>query len=130
MKEIDFVLENYIVLGQYGKERIRNLFNVYKNNFIVIRDGKHIKGLAFYFKLTDETLQKIMNREIDLTIPENTNQCLLEQGNNIHFFLLAAQGYRVIIAGLRLIMNDAKSVSWFSPDMKQFFIRRILCHQS
>jgi len=126
VSEVDFITQNY---PGFSSEMINTLFSVCKNK-IVVRDGEEIKGLAFYFKLTDETLNKVISGELSLTAIENINFCLSENGENIHFFLLVADGYKTIMTGIRRMRNEnIRSVSWFSPNMKQFFIRRILCHQ-
>lgn len=127
MKLADFILENYSALEDYDRIKVETLLSVYKNNIIVIEDGD-IRGLAIYLKLTDETLLKVEKRVIDLTVPEVINECFKENGRNIHFFLLIADGYKTILKGIRSVVNqDVKSISWFSKDMKQFFIRRNLC---
>ena len=128
--EVDFILDNYKVIEPYGQERIKILLFGYKERIMVVREGNYIKGMALYFKLDDETLDKVKSREMDLIIPENVNFCRSEDGPNIHFFLVVADGFKTIMQGLRPFIKNVKTVSWFSPDMNKFFIRGFLWHQS
>ena len=128
--EVDFILDNYKVIEHYGQERIKTLLAAYKDRIIVVRDGNCIKGIALYFKLTHGTFYKLKFREMDLSVPDNINICRVENGDNIHFFMVVADGLKTILQGLRPLMKDARTVSWFSPDMTKFFIRRLpICLQ-
>jgi len=121
-----FILNSY---PQLKKWEVELLLSTYKT--IVIEDLK-VHGVALYIKINDEVLQDIESGRMDLTSPSNMAYCRCQDGDNIHFFLLAANGVKTILKGLREIIKTEhpKTVSWFSPDMKDFFIRRILCHQS
>ena len=128
MNEVRFIKDNYRNLK---KEQVEKFLAVYKERVIRVCDGDKLKGIAFYFKLTDKTLEGVRNKSIDLTNPDIVNKCFEENGDNIHFFSVVADGYKTIMSGLRETMNNnIKSVSWFSSDMKRFFIRRLLCRQS
>ena len=133
---IDFIWGRYIYFyNRVTKEQVRNLLENYSNQIVVVRDNDGIKGVSFYLKLTDETFEGIKNKILDITNIDMINKCLQEKGNNIHFILLIADGVKTIINGLREIIKreNPKSISWFSPNMKNLFIRKIreveLCHQ-
>ena len=110
------------------ESQIEKFFDVHKDRVITIYDCGEIKGTAFYFKLYDETLTKIKNREIDLTDINVIKECFEENGDNIHFFSVVADGIKTILQGIKTIKDEAKTISWFSPCMTSFFIRRIQCH--
>ena len=84
-----------------------------------------------YASLTDEILNRVMNKTINLGNPSTATYCLGENGENIHFIFVVSKNMKTILKGLKRIMveKNPKTVSWFSPDMSGFFIRRVLCHQ-
>ena len=126
----DFIYDGY--KGKFSHEEIGWLLLAYEDRIVVIKEDG-IKGVALYFKVSDETIKNIEELKIDLTNHTNVNRCLAENGDNVHFFLLAADGVKTILKGLKMVIEkeNPKTISWFSPDMKQFFIRRkILCLQS
>ena len=132
---IDFIWGRYIYFHhRFTKEQVKNLLENYSNQIIVVRDNDEIKGVSFYLKLTDETFEGIKNKILDITNIDMINKSLQEKGNNIHFILLVADRVKTIIRGLREIIKkeNPKSISWFSPNMKNLFIRKIreveLCH--
>ena len=127
MNEVDFFWACYPEVQAFTKQQIEEFFDVYKDRIVKVYDGEQIKGIAFYFKLSDETLSKIQEKELDLTDFNIVNQFFKENGDNIHFFAVVADGYKTIMDGIRKIKNY-KSISWFSPDMEDFFIRRLQCH--
>jgi len=129
----EFIYEKYPKLKeQFNKEIIECWFELYKDKTIVVSDQNKIKGVAMYFTVSDETFEKINQRKVDLSIPANVNSCLAENGKNIHFFMVVSEKMKYVLQGLRrtLEMENIKTISWFSPDMKKVFVRRILCHQS
>lgn len=126
MNQVDLIMDRYRQL-RFSREDVKKFLFKYAGRKILIIENLRIRGIGIYFKLTDETLAKIETGELDLTKIETVNKCLHEDGENIHFFLVIADGVKTILKGLRISIKDAKTVSWFSPDMKQFFIRRELC---
>ena len=130
MNEVDFIYENYKKYKLFTKEQIEFFLIVYQERIVRVYEDLELKGIAFYFKLDDETLDRITNRKLRLNNTNVVNKCFLQDGDNIHFFAVVADGANTIIKGLRVILNqNVKSVSWFSPDMHKFFIRRVSCRQ-
>lgn len=130
MNECNFIKKNYPRINM-SKQQVRIFLRKYKKRVLRIYKNEHLMGIAFYFMLTDDTLNKVRHKEIDIKSPDVINRCFKEDGDNIHFFSVIADGYKTIRKGFKKVSkNNVKTISWFSPDMKQFFIRRTLCHQS
>ena len=125
---VDFVYDNYpVIQGQVTKEQVENLLTIYDRQVIVVKDKEVIKGVGFYFKLSNRTLKEVRNKTLDIGNPTNAVYCLKDNGRNIHFVLLVAKKVSVILKGLKEVIRREIpiTVSWFSPDMTQFFIRRL-----
>ena len=134
-KVINYILNNYAVIKKtFNKEQVRKFWTVYKDKNIVISEENKIKGIGIYLRLDDETFNLVRLKEIFLNNPETLNFCACQNGQNIHFIMVIADNTKTILKGLKQIfkMENIKTISWFSPNMKQFFMRkkeRILCHQ-
>ena len=121
----------YDISKRFQRIEIEEFLLLYNYKKIIVEENGKVFGFALYFTLTDKTLSMIKDRKIDITKPEGVNLCFKEKGSNLHIFLVVADGAKTILKGLRGIISSKnfKTISWFSPDMNDFFIRRILCHQ-
>lgn len=124
-KAILYVYHNYPEMkSSLTIQQLTEFMNSHQDNIVFVDDGELIKGVAWYLKLTDETFKKIVN--INLKDSNTMNDLLKENGNNIHFVLLVADGSRTIRKGLKIIKDRERprSISGFNQDMTQLFIRR------
>lgn len=130
MSIVDFIYNSYS--GRFSYAGIKGLVSLCQHRIIVVREESGINGVAIYFKLSDETIGDVEKMRMSILDPMNFDKFMRENGENIHFFLLAADGLRTIRKGLQFVINkeNPNTVSWFSPNMEQFFMRRVLCHQS
>ena len=121
---VDFVCEKYPMLP---REDVEKFLSKNKDKVYTIRDEQVIKCVSFYYKLTDDSFDKVKSEKIDLRVADNHVALQKENGRNYHFIMLATKGARIILQGLKdIIRRDRpKTVSWFSPDMNQFFIKKV-----
>ncbi len=126
---VDFIWDNYPVLKDHlRKEQVGWLLKQHSDRVIIVRDLGTIKGIGFYLRLTDKTYEDLKDRKISLRSGETLKSCLVENGNNIHFGFAVADGFKTIMKGLRQVIENEKpqTISWSSPDMTDFFERRIM----
>ena len=124
------MLEDYIYdncpqfWGKITKDVIKRLITQQPDKLIIIKNSNEIKGVGFYFRLSDRTLELIKTSKFDTTILSNVIQCLNENGHNIHFAFIVAKGLKTILKGLRKVIKreSAKTVSWYSEDRLKFNI--------
>ena len=115
-----------------NKAHLENMYENWKDRFVVIENSK-IDLVAFYFKLTDELLEDLKNKKLDLTKEEGCNIAFISNGDNVHFVLCVSDGIRPIRQGIRFTINkeNPKTVSWYNQDMTKlnvFNVRREICH--
>lgn len=135
MTVTDFVYDNYpSIHGKITKEQVANLLTIYDKQVIVIRKEEGvfhkrqvIKGVGFYFRLSNRMLKEVKDRIVDIGNPRNAIYLLRQNGRNIHFAFLVAKGVKTIMKGLKEVIKreQPKTVSWFDPSMEHFFIRKI-----
>ena len=64
---VDFVYDNYpAIQGKITKEQVENLLTIYDRQVIVVKDKEVIKGVGFYFKLSNRTLREVKSRMLDI----------------------------------------------------------------
>ncbi|RTK93056.1 hypothetical protein EKI60_06480 [Candidatus Saccharibacteria bacterium] len=85
---------------------------------VVVKEG-HIKGVAIFLLLTDESYKNL--DKVDITQVDVLLRLIPENGKNMHFILLAADSVKTILRGLRTTINKVrpKTVSWWSPDFSK-----------
>ena len=112
-----------------------SILDRYEDRIAVIEDenGK-FKGAAIYVRLTDEVLNDILLGNLSMTSVEDMEEILAEEGKNIHFIRVIADGPRTILKGLKQVIakENPDTVSWYKPDMDGIhfvYSRRELCHQ-
>lgn len=93
----------------------RAVFN-HGDKMLIVKDD-NIKGVALFLRLTDKTYENL--KELDLTKEAILFNLLMEYGDNLHFCLLVADGYKTIMTGMRKVVSKykPKTVSWWNPDM-------------
>ena len=118
---VDYLMNNYYSYYK-GKEdivptseQIEAAVKNHPDKLVIVQQGD-IKGMAFFLTLTDETYQRLDTldiKKVDILIP-----LLMENGKNIHFILLAADGIMTIMLGLKRVIQRtrAKTISWWEPD--------------
>ena len=84
-------------------------------------------------KLTDNTLNAIDLGVISLKDPEVIVKVLEEDGDNIHFIGVLADGLKTVLRGLREVIRkeNPKTISWFKPEMDRVHFIKLggqLCH--
>lgn len=125
---IDFVWENYsYISNNFKKEQVEEFFLLYQDNIVKVYESGMISGVGFYLKLSDGVFEDVKNRVLDLTASEVARDALKEQGRNIHFIMAIGEGLRSIRQAIRKVVEkeNPKTISWFSPDMKQFFLKKM-----
>lgn len=123
--ETDFLIKNYF--KRYKLEGIqlpssRDLSKallMHRDKIVVIRKDLNIVGIGIYLKLSDESYSIITAD--DIRSVDTMAGYLKENGRNIHFITLTADCLKTILLGLNEVVQkeNAKTVSWFSPDMKK-----------
>ena len=98
-------------------QQIKQAILNHPDKIIIVRDGK-IKGISFYFKLTDATYQRLETLDIrDIEVLKSMAQ---ENGENFYFVLMVADGYKTMrIMHSRLLKLKPKTFSWWNPDMNK-----------
>ncbi len=124
---IKFIEKNY---DDVNFEQASNIVSEYRDCIVPVYESGILKVVGIYFKLNDETLNKVVDRELDLSVPENVVFCRKQNGRNIHFFLCVSEKMKLILKGIKMLIKreNPKTISWFSPDMKDIFVRRLQCH--
>ena len=121
----DWLMKNYYARYKGNRmdivptrQQINQAILSHPEKIIVVRDGG-IKGIAFFFTLSDETYAKL--EALDIKEIEVLRQLAQEDGRNIHFVLLATDGFKTTRIGLRRVIKNLrpKTVSWWSPDFKK-----------
>lgn len=100
---------------------------------VVIKDSSGIKGVAMFLTLTDESLTRILLKEINVFDEIDMQNLFKEDGDNIHFIFVLAENMKTVLKGLKKIIQDKTpySVSWFNPelDFRLLKYRRNVCHK-
>ncbi len=122
---IDFVNEHYPVFSQ-NKELIYALVLNHRDKIIVNRNGS-IEGVGFFYRLNDAMLGYVRDRIIDINDLADAGILLNQRGDNIHFDFVVAKNFKAKWKGFKetIRRERPKTVSWFSPSMKQFNIKVI-----
>ena len=133
MNIVDFIYNGYHQL-KLDKDMLRNFVDSYKDKFLIEYKDGNVTLVLFYLNITDETLQDLVDKKINIADEIVFKQCLSEEGNNIHFGFVVGKGMRPILKNLKLLIkkNQPNTVSWYEPNMKRlqlFNTRRKLCHK-
>lgn len=126
---IAFVKKGYDKTICYLTEKqIIDFLELFKDNTVIVNKDGNIIGIGFYLRLNDWLFEQIKNRQFDIRKPENIIICFDNEGSNIHFIGVVANSSRVILKGLRKVIKTEapKSISWFSPNMEDFFTKNIV----
>lgn len=129
MKEAEYLLEKYYkpMGGSCPTlEDLQRMVDIKKDKLVVVRAGKKIVGMAMFLTLTKQTIDQI--DQLDLEDTDLLMRLLAEDGPHIHFILVTAEGYRVIMAGIRAVLEQrtAESLSWkdFEDKVHKYDLRR------
>jgi len=131
-----YMYENYPSFKEmFPRWNLLSLLDKNRDKIAVIKEGKFIKGAALYLKLTDNSLSLIDAGVINLKSPDTIRELIKENGDNIHFVGVLADGTRTILKGLKDVIkrNSPKTISWFKPDMDSVHfikVRGELCRLS
>ena len=90
------------------------------------KDG-YIPGVALFFELTDEQLDRVSKDKDFIFKPELLKECMESKGDNCHLFgLYSDENNRTIEIWkhLKQLLVDYKTVSWWDRDMKEFKITK------
>lgn len=129
-----YIYENYPELKnkiQYWQ--LLSLLDKNEDKIICIRDNDNkIKGIGIYVKISDDLLEDfkllsdIYGREemIDfISEPVFQTALFTEKGENVHFFILVAEGFDTIRRGLREVIKkeNPTAISWI--DIKDYKLK-------
>ena len=117
---LDYIYDNYPKMG-LPRWRVLSLLDRYQKNIIVERENGIIVGTAIYIRFDDEMLVKVMEDSSLLRRMHDYSNDWSNEGDNIHFLGLVANGIRPILRGLRRIKNY-RTISWYNQDNSEFFI--------
>ena len=132
MKEVaTFLMEHYY--SHYDgprkdivptEEQLLRALQVHWDKVIVIRKYNEVKGVAIFLTLTDETYENI--EKYDIEHLHLLAGLLKEQGDNLHFILLASVDIKVVNMVRKAIRGlNPRSVSWWSPDHSRLYRRNL-----
>jgi len=108
------------------EEQLELSIKNHADKFIVIED-KVIRGVGVFLTLTDDSLDRVMHRKLDIRDVDVLKCLAVETGNNVHFVILAADCYETIRLGLKQVMSlNPKTVSWFNPQFNKFHIYKVV----
>ena len=124
MHEIrDYLFKNYY--GKYrGKEPIEipsvdqvdQAIKFYRDHVVIIHNNG-ITGVGIFVTLSDKTYENLEN--LDLKDADTLIKIVQETGDNVHFILIATEGFKnIMLLGeeVKKIMKP-KTVSWWNPEM-------------
>jgi hypothetical protein len=85
-------------------------------------------GVAIFYEVEDETME-IIKKSPDYCFDRKfVNRCFMEKGRNAHLYLLINNGnIKEIVRKLRGLMEQYKTVSWWTVEHKKFYIRSKSC---
>jgi hypothetical protein len=81
-------------------------------------------GVAIFYEVDDDTLEIIKERPHYYLNADFVQRCFSEKGRNAHLYLLINNGdVSGVINKCRKLMNEFKTVSWWSVGHKKFYLR-------
>lgn len=97
------------------QEQIDQAVSNHPDKMVIVKDG-YIRGAAVFLTLTDETFKRL--HMIDITRIDVIQALALENGRNIHFVLVCADGLKTVRIGLRRVIRNfkPKTISWWNPN--------------
>lgn len=123
-------MAEYLMVNYYAKYRgprkdivpdLKTLITALENHTdkVVVVSDDNIRGVGIFVNLSDESYQVL--KDLDLTRQEILERLLTQNGPNVHFVLLCADGVKTIIAGIKHIkkLKNPRTISWWSPDLKK-----------
>lgn len=106
------------------KEQIDQAVANHPDKLIIIGKRKHIKGIAMFLRLTDQTYSFLHN--IDIKRIDVLQALSLENGPNFHAVLVTADGYRTLRLMYKQVMKlNPKTLSWWNPSFTK--LHRYIC---
>src|SRR3990167_239803 len=117
---LDYINKKYSTM-RLPRWRLLSLLDRYEKNIIIEKENGIIIGAAIYVRLDDETLIKVMEDSSLLRRIHDYSMSWGQEGDNIHFIGLVANGIRPILRGLKKIKNY-RTISWYNKDNSEFFI--------
>ena len=107
-----------------------NLLSILDRNrdkIAFIKKKGKLLGASFFLKLTDKSLDLIKRNKISLKDANTINKLMDENGRNIHFIGVLADGTKTILKGLRKVIKKTspKTISWFKPDMDRIHFIKV-----
>lgn len=86
------------------------------HRIITVKENDKYVGAALFLTLTDETYDRLEKLEI---CNEDVMTILMkEEGKNAHFIIVAGDGVRTLLKGLRKL-EGYKTASWWDPEMRR-----------
>ena len=132
MRIADYLMKNYYPRCPKAlvptKEQINQAILNHPEKIIIVRN-KGIVCIAIFLTLSDSTYSQL--ERYDLRDVEVIKELCLETGNNLHFVLCAADGFKSIRIGMRRLIKNLKpkTVSWWNPEFNKLHRYEVkTCH--
>ena len=128
-----FLYDNYPEFNRmFEFWQLLSLIDRNTDKVVVVRESGELKGAAMFLKLKDKALQGVEDGFLDIKEPEIMAQLLNQNGENIHFIGVLADGAKTVLKGLRKVIEreNPRSVSWLDKDMKLHNVKGLKCHLS
>ena len=106
------------------QEQIDQALSNHPDKVIVVGKRK-IKGVGMFLKLTDKTYSFLHN--INIQSIDVLQALALENGDNFHVVLIAADGYKTLRVMRKMVLKlNPKTISWWNPSFTK--LHRYVCH--
>lgn len=119
-----FLMDNYyskypLALDKdVTEEMMIKALDLNKDKVVVVMKGEEIKGVAVFVTLTDDTYAKL--ETLDISKVQVVIDMLKEDGDNIHFILVACSGMGNILKGIKIAKKtNPRTISWWNPTMNK-----------
>ena len=93
------------------KWKLISIIDRFPNRLEYEEEDGVIRGATIYIKADYETIKRIMDREINIRDYQTFCEMLGKDGNYIQFVIIAADGIKYILKGLRRILEREKPIA-------------------
>lgn len=116
-----YLIDKYFSKHDWGIPREEDLapfIDLHKDKMVVVKNGDAVLGVAMFLTLSQATFERL--HLIDIEDPKVLIELLGEEGPHIHFIIVTAEGFRVILAGIRAVIDKKapETISWYDLNKK------------